>query len=70
MVFLSKKYYLWYYHNVKTKPLNGGINMCYLKLFDKDLISFEMDNKLGLTISNIKILCDDHTFFQLSCKGK
>ena len=30
--------------------------MYYLKLYDDDLLSFDMENDLGLKISNIKIL--------------
>lgn len=37
--------------------------MYYLKLFDEDLISFDMDNKLGLVITNIKVLSNNRDNF-------
>ncbi len=39
--------------------------MYYLKLFDKDLLSFEMDNDFGLTIKNIKVLTDEKELLPL-----
>ena len=37
--------------------------MYYLKLFDEDLISFDMDNKLGLVITKIKVLSNNRDNF-------
>lgn len=42
--------------------------MYYLKLFDEDLVSFDMDNKLGLGISNIKILSNKKYLFPIILK--
>ena len=40
--------------------------MYYLKLFDKNLLSFEMDNKLGLEITNIKVLEENRKIFPIN----
>lgn len=42
--------------------------MYYLKLFDEDLISFDMDNKLGLNITNIKVLNNNKNIFPIQLK--
>lgn len=39
--------------------------MYYLKLFDEDLVSFNMDNKLGLNITDIKILSNNKKIFPI-----
>lgn len=44
--------------------------MYYLKLFDEDLISFNMDNKFGLTITDIKILNDNKKIFPVRLQDK
>ena len=43
--------------------------MYYLKLFDEDLLSFDMDNDLGLNISNIKILNNNRKIFPIYLKN-
>jgi hypothetical protein len=40
--------------------------MYYLKLFDEDLISFDMTNNLGLNITNIKVLSDNKEIFPIN----
>lgn len=40
--------------------------MYYLKLFDKNLLSFEMDNKLGLEITDIKVLEENRKIFPIN----
>lgn len=42
--------------------------MYYLKLFDENLISFEMENSFGLVISNIKILSEKRELFPVKLK--
>lgn len=42
--------------------------MYYLKLYDEDLISFDMDNKFGLSVSNIKILSENKDLFPIKLK--
>ncbi len=44
--------------------------MYYLKLFDDDLISFDMDNKLGLNITNIKILSKNKKIFPIRLQNE
>lgn len=44
--------------------------MYYLKLFDEDLISFNMDNKLGLVIKDIKILSDNRKIFPVRLQNE
>ena len=44
--------------------------MYYLKLFDEDLISFNMDNKLGLNITDIKILSNNKKIFPVRIQYK
>lgn len=44
--------------------------MYYLKLFDEDLISFNMDNKLGLNITDIKILSNNKKIFPVRLQDK
>ncbi len=44
--------------------------MYYLKLFDKNLISFEIDNSLGLKIDNIEILEDNREIFPIELQNK
>lgn len=44
--------------------------MYYLKLYDENLISFNMDNKFGLSISNIKILSSNHFIFPVKLKDE
>ena len=39
--------------------------MYYLKIFDKDLISFEMNNSLGLEIKNIKIIEQNKSIYPI-----
>ena len=40
--------------------------MYYLKLFDKNLLSFEMSNEIGLEISNIRILEENRKIFPIN----
>ena len=42
--------------------------MYYLKLYDDDLLSFDMENDLGLKISNIKILSNNKNVFPICLK--
>lgn len=42
--------------------------MYYLKLYDEDLISFDMDNKFGLSVSNIKILSENKDLFPIKLR--
>ncbi len=44
--------------------------MYYLKLFDEDLVSFNMDNKLGLNITDIKILSNNKKIFPVRLQDK
>ena len=39
--------------------------MYYLKLFDENLVSFDMRNDFGLNISNIKILSNNRKIFPI-----
>ncbi len=39
--------------------------MYYLKLFDENLLSFEMDNKFGLNITNIELLSENTEIFPI-----
>ena len=43
--------------------------MYYLKLFDKNLLSFGMDNKLGLEITDIKVLEENRKIFPINLVG-
>lgn len=43
--------------------------MYYLKLYDDNLLSFDMDNKLWLNIYNIKILNDNREIFPINLKN-
>lgn len=42
--------------------------MYYLKLYDENLLSFDMDNKFGLNVSNIKILSENRDLFPIKLK--
>ena len=44
--------------------------MYYLKLFDKNLIEFEMSNDFGLKISNIKVLSNNKKIFPVTLKNE
>ncbi len=44
--------------------------MYYLKLYDENLISFNMENKLGLTISNIKVLSPNKNIFPIKLRDE
>ena len=44
--------------------------MYYLKIFDTNLISFEIENKLGLEIKNIKILNENRKIFPINLQEK
>ena len=44
--------------------------MYYLKLFDKNLLSFEIDNKLGLEITDIKVLEENRKIFPINLKER
>ena len=51
--------------------INHGIKfMYYLKLFDEDLISFEMSNDFGLKISNIHVLSNNKKIFPIVLKAE
>lgn len=44
--------------------------MYYLKLYDEDLITFKMENKFGLTITDIKVLSDNKKIFPIKLREK
>ena len=44
--------------------------MYYLKLYDENLIKFDMENKFGLTISNIEILNANRNVFPIKLRNE
>lgn len=44
--------------------------MYYLKLFDEDLISFDIDNKLGFTITDVKVLTNNKEILPVKLQNK
>lgn len=44
--------------------------MYYLKLFDEDLISFNIDNKLGFTITDVKVLTNNKEILPVKLQNK
>lgn len=44
--------------------------MYYLKLFNEDLISFDMENNFGLSIKNINVLSNNKDIFPVKLKDK